>query len=185
LGLVSGRGWAGLRGAGERQEIGWGGGLILSKAQKSATAPAHLLLASAAFKQAKSPNAVAIACRNGLMDSTRRRLGSGCGVVMRRCCQAVRLSSPTLLGVGQPLLVLPQRYSALRRRTSCQTPSPATRLPSSSSAGQGSSGTGTGAAATTAATHWKVWVCELTFMLDVPTSTLRHLPDTVSAGSDI
>jgi len=37
--------WAGLRlGAGERQEMGWGGGLILSKAQKSATAPAHLLL---------------------------------------------------------------------------------------------------------------------------------------------
>jgi len=36
-------GWL-AAGAGERQEMGWGGGLILSKAQKSATAPAHPLL---------------------------------------------------------------------------------------------------------------------------------------------
>jgi len=99
LGLVSGRGWAGLRGAGERQEIGWGGGLILSKAQKSATAPAHLLLASAGSELAKSQNTVAIAWRIGLMDSTLRRLGSGCGAVMRRCCRAVRLSRPMLFGV--------------------------------------------------------------------------------------
>jgi len=66
-------------GAGERQEMGWGGGLILSKAQKSATAPAHLLLACAVSELAKSPNAVLIACRNGLTDSKLRCLGSGCG----------------------------------------------------------------------------------------------------------
>jgi len=33
--------------------MGWGGGLILSKAQKSATAPAHLLLVCAVSELAK------------------------------------------------------------------------------------------------------------------------------------
>lgn len=91
-----------------------------------------------------------------------------------RCCRAVRLSSPTLFGCCQPLLERPQRYSVLRRRTSCQTPSPASRLPSSSNAGHGSSGTGTGTGTTaaTAATHWKVCVWLLTFTLVVPAITL-------------
>jgi len=60
--MMAGCDWgAGLRvalgwlaaGAGERQGMCWGGGLILSKAQKSATAPAHPLLAIAGSELAK------------------------------------------------------------------------------------------------------------------------------------
>jgi len=44
--------------------MGWGGGLILSKAQKSAATPAYPLLASAGWTRAENPNTIWIACGN-------------------------------------------------------------------------------------------------------------------------